>query len=419
MSDGFFKYYWCTLPDHPYDVRKVPFFPGGIPDSGLIVSHNHLRWGLYRLYTDGLLYFGNVGMAYDALRSRTYDELAHLFRMKRFDTEAIARRGPPLSLQQIPKDDRYLISEMVCKTFGDIPADKEEARQLLLKGLRQHSGKRITFRELLSGASKPPNHEQYLLAFDEVLDSDIANDDDMNRHFDEQFNRFFNARRMATRNTELYLSMVNDLDVYVATSMRNRKNFRDMAGICEHIFSDERLTPYHLRYFDPTMSAASGHEDKGLIECLMVKCAKVVVYTEGEKESYGKDAEAAMALSLGKPVIFYCDHGAKTSFYRDVHPLARLIDFRSGVAVGAIVSDEVGQVVELLRRIVANEMEYELRHHESRQGYLKLHERLTDSVIRLQTDDKLLTTAFWNNYHNRQPHQHRDLAAGKEVERVQ
>jgi hypothetical protein len=58
----------------------------------------------------------------------------------------------------------------------------------------------------------------------------------------------------------------------------------------------------YLRYFDPTLSAAGGHEDKGLIECLMVKCAKLLVSCAGDKESYGKDAEAAMALSLGKPV---------------------------------------------------------------------------------------------------------------------
>src|SRR5205814_7590970 len=141
--------------------------------------------------------------------------------------------------------------------------------------------------------------------------------------------------------------------------------FRDMAATCERIFTDPRLAPFHLRYFDPTMSAARGHEDKGLIECLMVKCAKVVIYTEGEKESYGKDAEAAMALSLGKPVIFYCDKGVKTGFYRDVHPLSRLIDFRSGVAVGAIVTDEVDDVAELLRRIFDNEMQYEIRHHDS------------------------------------------------------
>src|SRR5438128_3092293 len=139
--------------------------------------------------------------------------------------------------------------------------------------------------------------------------------------------------------------MVNDLDVYVATSMRNRQDFRDMATTCDAIFSEPKLKDLNLRYFDPTLSAAKGHEDKGIIECLMVKCAKVLVYCEGEKESYGKDAEAAMALSLGKPVIFFCDHGKKTNFYRDVHPLARLIDFCTGVAVGAILTDKTFDVV--------------------------------------------------------------------------
>jgi len=210
----------------------------------------------------------------------------------------------------------------------------------------------------------------------------------------------------------------HDLDIYVATSMRKRQNFRDMAVACENIFGDKRLEKFHLRYFDSTMSAARGHEDKGLIECLMVKCAKVLIYTEGEKESYGKDAEAAMALSRGKPVIFYCDKGVKTNFYKNVHPLSRLIDFRSGVAVGAIVSDDIVEVTELVWRIFSNEMEYEFRHHESRPGYLKLHEKLTGSVIRLQTNDELLSTTFWNNYHNRQQRVYATLVAGKEAERL-
>jgi hypothetical protein len=65
--------------------------------------------------------------------------------------------------------------------------------------------------------------------------------------------------------------MVNDLDVCVATSMRTRRDFRSMADTCERIFSDTRLRELNLRYFDPTLSAARGHEDKGLIECLMGK----------------------------------------------------------------------------------------------------------------------------------------------------
>ena len=109
-------------------------------------------------------------------------------------------------------------------------------------------------------------------------------------------------------------------------------------------------TLMNLRYFDPTLSVAGGHEDKGLIECLMVKCAKLLVYCAGERESYGKDAETAMALSLGKPVIFYCDEERLRRFYRDVHPLSRLIEFETGVAVGAMVTDNIDGVSELIYR---------------------------------------------------------------------
>ena len=68
--------------------------------------------------------------------------------------------------------------------------------------------------------------------------------------------------------------MVSDMDVYVATSMRSRTDFRSMADFCETTFADPRIKDLKLRHFDPTMSAANNHEDKGLIECLMVKCAK-------------------------------------------------------------------------------------------------------------------------------------------------
>jgi hypothetical protein len=146
------------------------------------------------------------------------------------------------------------------------------------------------------------------------------------------------------------------------------------------------------------LSAAQSHEDKGLIECLMVKCAKVLIYMAGKSESYGKDAEAAMALSQGKPVIFLCDPDVRTSFYRDVHPLSRLIDFRTGVAVGAIVTDNPEDVALLIDRIFANTMRYRLE--KKRENYFLLKEQQTNSVVRIQTDDKLLTETFWNYYHS-------------------
>ena len=239
----------------------------------------------------------------------------------------------------------------------------------------------------------------FFLSADDVLEHEVDTEEELRSRYEGIANKFVAARESGLKNTYLYLSMVGELDVYVATSMRARQDFRNMADICDAIFQDSKLQDFVLRHFDPTMSAAEGHEDKGLIECLMVKCTKVLVYYAGDRESYGKDAEAAMALSLGKPVIFFCDEERRSRFYRDVHPLSRLIEFETGVAVGAMVTSSLSEVSELLYRILENKMEYELEQPKS--GYLRLKERLTGSVIRVQTNDRMLSETFWNYYHNR------------------
>jgi hypothetical protein len=406
LSDEFFRYYWLDAPsDHPYPVTKVPGFHEPWPSANAIQSLEHLKWGLYRLYTDALLYFGNVRTAYRTLRELRRPELVAFFARKTFDTNAIKQRGPALPLQEIPKDDRYLISEMACKSFGSQPETPGEMRNALVQAYHAHvasGGKAVTWRDLITG-QLPANYsslqEQFLFSADDILEESILTQADFDAKFERVASAFFAARRAAIVNTRRYLSMVSDLDVYVATSMRTREDFRRMGSFCEEVFQDEKLRDLHLRYFDPTLSAAEGHEDKGLIECLMVKCAKVLIYCAGEKDSYGKDAEAAMALSLGKPVIFYCDEEKRRRFYRDVHPLSRLIEFDTGVAVGAMVTDAVSDVSALLHRLFENKMEYELE--QPKPGYLRLKERLTQSVVRLQTNDRLLTETFWNQYHSR------------------
>jgi hypothetical protein len=294
---------------------------------------------------------------------------------------------------------------MACKSYGE-PGSTSDLKNALLEAFRAHKaggGGSITIKDLLQGhfgaGRYTERQQEFIFSADDVLEEHVLSEKELDAKFGAVAEKFARAREAALKNTRFYLSMVGDLDVYVATSMRSRKDFRDMASACEQIFSDPKLTSLQLRYFDPTLSAAAGHEDKGLIECLMVKCAKVLIYCAGERDSYGKDAEAAMALSLGKPVIFYCDQEQKHRFFRDVHPLSRLIDFRTGVAVGAIATDSLSEVSELLRRIFENQMEYVLEHPKA--NYLRLMEELTGSVVRLQTSDLMLTETFWNHYHNR------------------
>lgn len=407
MSEGFFRYYWETVPAsgaHPYDVRKIPGFDGARA-PGLIASIDQLYWGLYRFYVDCLLFHGTMRIGYRHMRAMGHDEIAAYFKKRCVDKAALGARGPALPLGVIPKDERYLISEMACKSFEPRP---EVASTDMLDHLRQEyeaaraqGVQRLMVKELIAGGRTKRNtarQGEFAFSAAEFQDEEISSVEQLLDKYRTYKGRFDRARAMALKNTELYLSSINDLDVYVATSMRSRSDFRLMADRCDEIFGSDDVHGLNLRYFDPTLSAASGHEDKGLIECLMVKSAKALIYIAGEKESYGKDAETAMALSLGKPVIFLCDDEAKSRFYRDVHPLSRLIHFDSGVAVGAIVTENVRHVPALLRRIFTNDMEYEIR--KPKPHYFQLVEKLTGSIVRLQTDNALLKETFWNHYHN-------------------
>lgn len=398
MSPGFFAYYWLTVPPHTYDVREIADFHSKYAGAKTITSLEQLRWGLRRFYVDGLLYFGNIRSAYRRLREMSASEIEMFFAGYRQDSDAFRSRGAALPLQPIARDQRYLISEMACKSLAS-SAGPSNLRRALTDAYQQRTRdghtSSVSVRQLLDGAPDA-DRAQLTFAADDLLADELMSLAELEAKVDRVASQFEQARRSALQNTKLYLSMVEDLDVYVATSMRTREDFREMATFCDEVFGSQELQDLHVRYFDPTMSAAEGHEDKGLIECLMVKSAKVLIYYAGTKESYGKDAEAAMALSQGKPVILYCSDPGRQQFYRDVHPLARLIDFRTGVANGWMVASSPEQVSLLLARILGNQMQYDLE--QARPGYLRLKERMTDSVVRLQTNDALLRETFWNYY---------------------
>ena len=119
VSDGFYAYYWLKNPDnHPYNVSELLDFKLDWIQSSSIQSLEHLKWGLYRLFVDGLLYFGNVRTAYQKLRTMTKTELKSFFSSKRFDTDVIKSRGPALALRSIQQDDRYLWSFAFCLLPG-------------------------------------------------------------------------------------------------------------------------------------------------------------------------------------------------------------------------------------------------------------------------------------------------------------
>ncbi len=412
MSEGFYRYYFLAAPPtHPYPVNKVFSdddyeLPKGADD---IRSLKHFQWGLRRFIYDAMMYWGNIRQAYRDLRQESLEAIRKQFKSKRISEDSLLRRGKVVGPIPIPQDRRYLISEMACKTYeqADNVADCEHIKLALaaFKEL-QEAGRAVTPDALKSQTEAVAKKEGQLNLFNLMFEdskAEVTSEEEVIALYSGQHAAFNAARASALKNTRTYLSFCSDLDVYVATSMRTREDFREMARTCDSIFGSGQLRGYNVRYFDPTLSAANYHEDKGIIECLMVKTAKVLLYLAQHKESLGKVSEYAMAVSLGKPVIVLCPDDTRGAeifeLYRDKHPLIRLIQFDSGIVNGAIVTKTLADVPLLLDRLFSNQMEYDLTMKAKTDSYYLLKERITQSTVRVITDDKMLTETFWNNYH--------------------
>lgn len=111
-------------------------------------------------------------------------------------------------------------------------------------------------------------------------------------------------QRTGVWNTNIYLAW-DYIDVYVATSMREKWEFEDAFDFIKHIFGHRNILRYKLRYFDPTQSWVPDRVQKGLIEALMLKRTKLTLYLAQETDSLGKDSELAITLAQGKPVVAY------------------------------------------------------------------------------------------------------------------
>lgn len=307
------------------------------------------------------------------------------------------------------------------------------------------------------------------------------------KHLTEMDAQFVAAQEIALQNTDVYLTW-DHLDVYVATSMRNKWEYEEVFDFTSALFNSPKLTQLKLRHFDPTQSKCNTSRDKGLLEGLMLKRASCTIYMAQETDTLGKDSELATTLAQGKPVIAYiptvnpdsfaqivaerplryvklrllglqasgildqveglpklaqtflenlAHHRAKQPFElwtaRDTtefkqtkaywcelclalaeaerkafdkraevlqryHPLAMQVDLTTGVANGVLVVRSIEKCAALLRAILTNAAEFDIREDE---GCSALVERISGSVFRVVTDNVKLTNSFWNLYEPR------------------
>ncbi len=150
----------------------------------------------------------------------------------------------------------------------------------------------------------------------EILDEEIEKAEEGKNKFDiKELNEFSKrlveisretkeSQEKAIKNTDIYITR-DYMDVYIATSMRNKWEFEETFDFIKEVFGKPCLKKLNLRYFDPTQSKCKNSRDKGLIEGLILKRALCTIYMAQESDTMGKDSELAATLAQSKPVIAY------------------------------------------------------------------------------------------------------------------
>jgi hypothetical protein len=121
----------------------------------------------------------------------------------------------------------------------------------------------------------------------------------------ERIHEVAKTRSTAKEHLTDYLLAPN-IDLYIATSMRETWEFEETAQDLEKLFEKERFKFLkNLDYFDPTQCYCESPVDKGLVEGLVLSRVKATLYMAQESDTLGKDSELASTLARGKPVIAY------------------------------------------------------------------------------------------------------------------
>lgn len=271
---------------------------------------------VFRFYA--MLVYGNFIYAYRELSACSFENIKEHLKLYLINTkikeDGIKKRPPPLDkLNEIKKEDTHFTGYIT----GPIVKKEYEAAEILNEFA---SGWRGNIDSLLKDLDKyiKQNSDdikhiimQAAVKYKNKYKKRLTKDG-FKKFAEDSFKTLVKVKakcdeilKTAQMNTYTYLTW-DYMDVYLATSMREKYDFESFSKFVKDLFSNKHLRNLKLRYFDPTQSDnVENRIDKGLIEGLMLKRAECTIYSIQEADTLGKDSELASTLAQGKPVIAY------------------------------------------------------------------------------------------------------------------
>lgn len=376
--------------------------------------------GFHRFMRDALWHFGDIRRGLSVLSQ--IEDIDKYIAKHQFDQEEFESRLPWNVVSDITPLDRGFLGYV----SGQRPYSEKEvltSTEAILKLLEDNKSdwQKLTVKEIKSNIAEAITPQELdkvrqLQQIEECDKIDLWSLSELNANrsaiaatvakVDETIKKIEKLKEIGRTNQLHYLRNIEMIDVYVATSMRDDEEYIEMAKFVDRVFHEPKVASLNLRYFDPTLCYCDSRLDKGIIECLLVRTAKVTVYCAQDGDTFGKDSELAATLCQGKPVIVYVpsddsdpvraaklDNRAK--IFSQFHPLGLQVGLYDGVARGVIVVRSPEECSSILYQILTNSLEVEV--HFEEHGVV-MREKKTRSIVRTMTGWTELSHCFWSSF---------------------
>lgn len=367
-----------------------------------------------------LRYYGNLKFAYQIFSSikSENDFIDHVINFQPGDdTEFKSRHDPFFKIVKIPTEKTFFLGYMVQAEIKNglksNPTDEallkmvEEMNSIIKTGNENHNAYLASDHlDVYVATSMRHKHEFIFISrttdfiFNELSlkDLNIRWFDPTQAYCSERIDKGISEALMLKRaKCTIYLAQESDTlgkDSELASTLAQGKTVIAYVPLGDKDYVDNLITDLESLY--PLLL-----KKELIIEQLKIFDPELC-WTDNKLRSiiddHGNDYEYVLDL-LYKSVKKKYDSRAKT--LKDLHPLGIQVNLQTGVANGVIVTQDLSECAQLVRKVLLKELEFIVDTERLERGnYVYLKESITKSIYRVASGDPLLTNTFWNYYIN-------------------
>ncbi len=383
-----------------------------------ISSISQLEEGIDRFLKLALISYGNIRFAYKIFSSNSDVLKEKIFKLARYDIEEFkGRHAPLIDIEEIPADKTYYLGYIIERELNE--AFKKDPNSEEIKNMMAEREDWIEVGKKNQTAYLASDHLDVYVAtsmrlpHEYVSISQIVNQIFKSNELQELELRWFDptqayckqridkglseALMLKRASCTLYLAQETDTlgkDSELASTLAQGKPVIAYVPEGDSDYVDNLLN--NLKVHNPNK------EEKELIIDQMKIFDPLLAWEDEEIQKWINNLEEVSVTELKTRLYVlvkeYYDKRADT--LKNSHPLGIQVNLSSGVANGVIVARKINDCIKLIRRVVLNDMEFEIENPTPNDpnGNIYLKEKITKSIFRLKTSDILLSNAFWNFY---------------------